>query len=109
FPTALRRPSLPGEPLCVHDPFDIWDLEDRLSEAGYQVLHQLPESNGHPVRFAVVSRIDAGGARFTEQGGSVLLLAGSPTDIDPAIVARTGVRVRDRPVRLGACTEETLP
>src|SRR5205807_569065 len=52
---------------------------------------------------------DAGVARFMEQGGSVLLLAGSPTDIDPEIAARTGIRVRDRRARLDARTKEKNP
>lgn len=108
FPTAFRRPLLKNSPLWVYDPHDIWDLEERLVDAGYTVLRNW-EENGQTPKYAVVSRIDENVARFMEQGGHVLCLVRSPGDIEPAITARTGIRVRDRRARIDDRLKEKNP
>jgi hypothetical protein len=83
-------------------------MEERLEEAGYNVLRQ-PQENGLSPRLAVVSRIDDSVVRFMEGGGSVLFLARSPDDIEPSVSQRTGLRVRDRRARLDENTKEKNP
>jgi glycosyl hydrolase family 2 len=108
FPSSYRRPAAPSQPVWVHDPFDLWNLEDRLAEAGYQVVQspeELPAGGG----IAVAGRIDEAVVRFLEEGGSVLFLAHSPADISPEITARTGLRIRDRRARIDERSKEKNP
>jgi len=108
FPASYRRPLQPTQPVWVHDPFDIWDIEARLAESGYTVL-ATPEGDGPPPRIAIVSRIDESVVRFMEEGGSVLFLARSPDDITPEVSARTGIRIRDRRARVDEQVVEKNP
>lgn len=111
FPNSYRRPDGEAPRIWVHDPFRIWDVSERLSQAGYQVTEGRPEAarDGGPPTIAVVSRIDAEVVRFLEEGGTVLFLARSPDDIEPAVQQRTTVRVRDRRARIDERTPEKNP
>ncbi|MFN3648988.1 MAG: glycoside hydrolase family 2 protein [Armatimonadota bacterium] len=107
FPAAYRK-AVTKEPVWVYDPYDLWDLEDTLADAGYEVvLH--PKADGTRPRFAIVSRLDPAVAEFMQAGGSVLFLAHSPADIDPELEQRTGIRVRDRRARLDEEKREKNP
>jgi hypothetical protein len=57
----------------------------------------------------VVSRLDEAVARYLEAGGTALFLARSPSDVDPNLAARTGLRVRDRRARIDERTKEKNP
>jgi len=107
FPLSARRPKSFPHPLWVHDPHDIWDLEDRLAQAGYPLETQTPEDARG--RYAVVSRLDGEVARFLEGGGTALFLPRSPADIDPRLSQRTGIRVRDRRARIDESKKEKNP
>lgn len=109
FPRAYRLPVRTNGPIWVHDPFDIWDLEERLEECGYQVSRTAEGDNGTPPRLAVVSRLDDRVAQFLEGGGTVLFLARSPADVDAQVTQRTGIRIRDRRARIDESTREKNP
>jgi hypothetical protein len=100
FPTELFRPPKPQAPIWVHDPQGLWDLETRLQEAGYRVVAEPESSDEERVRYAIVSRIDAGVARFIAEGGSVLFLAHSAEGISPDLPERELIKVRDRRARI---------
>ncbi len=110
FPASCRKPSVPSEPIWVHDPLELWDLEERMSNAGYQV-YRTPEGNGaaQPPRIAVAARLDEQVVQFLEAGGTVLFLPHSPADIDAAVLSRTSIRVRDRRARIDERTKEKNP
>ncbi len=108
FPNSLRRPTITRDPIWVHDPHSIWDMEERLELAGYHVVRESAR-NGQMPRFAVVSRLDAEVARFLEAGGSALLVVRSPGDIDADLTARTGIRARDRRTRVDEHTKDKNP
>lgn len=107
FPTRYRQPGLP-EPVWVHDPFSMWELDERMHEAGYQVVSQ-PGGDSTAPRIAVTSRLDATILRFLEEGGHVLFLGRSPGDIPAEVTARTGLRIRDRRARIDETTREKNP
>jgi hypothetical protein len=106
FPSQYRRPAQP-QALWVHDPLSLWDMEERLAEAGYTVLESPPEDVGQAI--AVTSRLDETITRFLEDGGSVLFLIRSPGDIAPEVVSRTSLRIRDRRARLDERGKEKNP
>lgn len=108
FPSSFRRPTSNPPLLWVHDPLDLWDVENRLAQAGYRVIGT-PEENGTTARVAVVSRLDETVSRFMEEGGAVLFLARSPNDIEPQFTTRAGIRIRDRRARLDEHTAEKNP
>jgi hypothetical protein len=106
FPTILRQPRV-TKPIWVHDPQNLWDIEERLAEAGYQVTSAPPsEAKGE---LALVSRLDAEVIRFLEAGGSVVFLVHSAADIDAEVTARTGLRIRDRRARVDEKSKEKNP
>lgn len=109
FPQSARRPARSHGPIWVHDPFDIWDLEDRLTQSGYDVISGRSESNGSTPKVAVVSRLDADVARFMEEGGTAVFLVRSPGDIQSELIQRTGIRIRDRRVRIDERSKEKNP
>ncbi|MCC2673032.1 MAG: glycoside hydrolase family 2 [Armatimonadetes bacterium] len=109
FPHAARRPARNTGPIWVHDPFDMWDLEEKLVQEGYQVVGSPAGGEGARPALAVVSRLDDEVARFMEEGGSVLFLVRSPGDIQSDLVQRTGIRIRDRRVRIDERSKEKNP
>jgi hypothetical protein len=108
FPLRFRQPVANVGPVWVHDPFDMWDLEERLSEIGYRVTPAGRE-NGDGPKVAVVSRIDESVAQFMDEGGTVLFLARSPDDIAPELADRLSFRVRDRRARVDERIKEKNP
>lgn len=110
FPVAYRKPPLGNEPVWVHDPLELWDVEEKMSDAGYQVVSSpQPDAQGGVPRFAVAARLDAEVVRFLEAGGSVLFLPRSPGDIEAIAGNRTSIRVRDRRARIDERTKEKNP
>lgn len=109
FPQAARRMARKPGPIWVHDPFDIWDLEDRLAQAGFEVVREQSAANGNRPAVAVVNRLDSDVARFMEEGGTALFLVRSPGDIEYELMQRTGIRIRDRRVRIDERTKEKNP
>jgi len=109
FPHRARRMARNPGPIWVHDPFDIWDLEDRLQQAGYEVAREQAGSNGTRPTLAVVSRLDEDVARFMEEGGIALFLVRSPGDIKSEQSQRSGIRIRDRRVRIDERSKEKNP
>jgi hypothetical protein len=108
FPSSHHQPKTSARRLWVHDPLNMWDVEERLATAGYEVLSS-PGGDGAPPQVAVVSRLDEDVVRFLEAGGSVLFLPRSPADIPSDLSARTGIRVRDRRARVDERTKEKNP
>ena len=110
-PAACFRPPVTGEPIWVHDPFDIWDLEERLREAGYQVVNDswTTQRYGNP-RTPSLCRIDErrGPASWRKAAASCSWSA-RPTTSTPQLTARTGIRVRDRRARMDIRTREKNP
>lgn len=109
FPSSYRRPLRSDQPIWVHDPFSMWDLGGKLAECGYPTVSELsPIPESRPA-YAVASRMDQQVARFMEDGGAVLFLARSPGDIEPEVMARTQIRIRDRRRRLDERSKEKNP
>jgi len=158
FPSAYRKPAKLTGPIWFHDPNNLWEMEEHLSESGYSIVPSpksqapspksqapspesgvpSPKSQVDPgpetldlkpetldlepetldlkpgtvnlePRLAVVTRLDEEVVRFLEEGGSVLFLARSPDDVSREITQQTGIRVRDRRVRIDEKTTEKNP
>jgi hypothetical protein len=108
FPTTYFRPKTPEQPIWVHDPLGLWDLEARLRECGYRVVEE-PDDPGTPVEHAILCRIDEQAVRFIERGGRALFLVRSSDDISPELPERELIKIRDRRARMDIRSREKNP
>lgn len=108
FPSRYFRGNPTRDPIWVHDPFGLWDLEPRLQESGYRVV-TAPTVDGQPVRYAIVSRIDRQVADFIEAGGAVLYLVHSEDDASLDVPELKALRIRNRRARVDEKTKEKNP
>jgi hypothetical protein len=107
FPIRYFHAPRRQEPLWVHDPFGLWELEARLRESGYNVVVS-PETNAPGPKFAIVSRLDRGVAEFLEAGGSVLYLVHSAEEAGD-VPELKNLRIRNRRARLDQRSTEKNP
>jgi hypothetical protein len=108
FPHRYFRTPQAGEPIWVHDPFGLWDLESRLEESGYHVVAG-PLASEPPPRFAIVSRVDRQVADFIESGGAALYLVHSADDMPPDVPELKNLRIRNRRARVDDRSREKNP
>jgi hypothetical protein len=107
FPNRYFHAPRRQEPLWVHDPFGLWELEARLRESGYNVV-TAPEPAAPGPRFAVVSRLDKTVAEFLEAGGNVLYLVHSAEEAGD-VPELKNLRIRNRRARADLRSPEKNP